>query len=194
MARGADNASQPPSPKVAQAPAAIPGTLPKGPGTNPLSVGHMAAFVFKPEPQDIPQLPFLDADGKQRTLKEWNGKVVLLNLWATWCAPCRKEMPDLERLQAELGSKDFEVIAISADRSGIAGAKKFLDEIKVSHLGVYSDPTVRIHSGLKAVGMPTTLILDRQGREVGRLVGPAEWASDDAKRLIRAVIQATAKN
>ncbi len=189
MAGGADNAAKAPT-RTAQAVAAKPAALPSGPGTNALSVGQMAAFVFKKEPEEIPELPFLDKDGKSRLLKEWQGKVVLLNLWATWCAPCRKEMPSLDRLQAELGSDKFEVVAVSADKTGVAGAKRFLDQIKVEKLGVYADPTVRIHSGLKAIGMPATLLLDAKGREIGRLVGPAEWDSDEAKTLIKAAIAA----
>ncbi len=190
IAGGADNGAKSPT-QVAQAVAAKPTALPSGPGRNALSVGQMAAFVFKKEPETLPELPFLDKDGKSRLLKEWQGKVVLLNLWATWCAPCRKEMPSLDRLQAELGSDKFEVVAVSADKTGIAGAKKFLDQIKVQKLGVYADPTVRIHSGLKAIGMPATLLLDAQGREIGRLVGPAEWDSDEAKTLIKAAIAAS---
>lgn len=153
----------------------------------------MAAFVFKKAPETLPDLPFLDQDQKSRSLKEWNGKVVLLNLWATWCAPCRKEMPSLDRLQAELGGDTFEVVAVSADKTGVEGAKKFLGQIKVEKLSVFADPTVRIHSGLKAIGMPATLLLDRQGREIGRLVGPAEWDSEEAKTLIKAAIAAGAR-
>ena len=188
MAGGADNGTLRPA-RIAQA-VSGPATLPSGPGANPLSVGQMAAFVFKKAPEAIPELPFQDKDGKSRTLKEWNGKVVLVNLWATWCAPCRKEMPSLDRLQSSLGSDSFEVVAISADKSGIEGAKKFLDQIKVAKLSVYADPTVRIHSGLKAIGMPASILLDAQGREIGRLVGPAEWDSPEAKALIRAAIAA----
>jgi thiol-disulfide isomerase/thioredoxin len=150
----------------------------------------MAAFVFKKEPEPLAQFPFLDAEGKTRTLEEWRGKVVLLNLWATWCAPCRKEMPGLDRLQGELGSDKFQVLAVSADKTGIAGAKAFLDKIKVTKLAVYADPTVRIHSGLKAIGMPATILIDAQGREIGRLVGPAEWDTPEAKSLIKAAIAA----
>ncbi len=188
MAGGTDNAGN--TARVAQSTAAAQVELPTGPGSNPLSVGQMATFVFKKEPETLPDLPFLDKDGKARSLKEWNGKVVLLNLWATWCAPCRKEMPSLDRLQAELGSDTFEVVAVSADKTGVEGAKKFLDQIKVAKLGVYADPTVRIHSGLRAIGMPATLLLDARGREIGRLVGPAEWDSPEAKTLIKAVIAA----
>lgn len=187
MAGGADNALKR-SVRTAQLNDGKPVPLPSGPGANPLSVGQMAAFVFKKAPEEIPELPFQDKDGKARLLKEWNGKVLLVNLWATWCAPCRKEMPSLDRLQAELGSDRFEVVAISADKTGIEGATKFLDQIKVTNLAVYADPTVRIHSGLKAIGMPASILLDAKGREIGRLVGPAEWDSPEAKTLIKSAI------
>jgi thiol-disulfide isomerase/thioredoxin len=189
MASGADNVLKRPI-RTAQVSDAEPAALPSGPGVNRLSVGQMAAFVFKKAPEEVTDLPFQDKDGKQRTLKEWQGKVLLVNLWATWCAPCRKEMPSLDRLQAELGSDKFEVLPISADKTGIEGAKKFLDQIKVKNLGVYADPTVRIHSGLKAIGMPASLLIDAKGRELGRLIGPAEWDSPEAKALIKAAIAA----
>lgn len=149
----------------------------------------MAAFVFKKAPEPLPEFVFLDASGKERSLKDWRGKVVLLNLWATWCIPCRKEMPGLERLEKELGSDKFQVVALSVDRVGIEGAKKFLDGIKVSGLGVFADPTVRVTSTLKAIGLPATLLIDRDGREIGRLTGPAEWDSAEAKALVKAALQ-----
>jgi thiol-disulfide isomerase/thioredoxin len=184
-----DNAVRP----TAETPSTIsPGkqfTLPSGPGSNALSQGHMAAFVFKKEPEALPEVRFQDANGAEKALADWRGKVVLVNLWATWCAPCRKEMPALDRLQKELGSPNFEVVAISVDRTGLAGARKFLDETNVQNLALYADPTTRLSSALKAVGLPITLLLDAEGREIGRLVGPAEWDSEDAKRLIRAVMK-----
>jgi thiol-disulfide isomerase/thioredoxin len=149
----------------------------------------MAAFVFKKDPETLPEVRFQDAHGAEKSLADWRGKVVLVNLWATWCAPCRKEMPALDRLQKELGSPKFEVVAISVDRTGLAGARKFLDETKVENLALYADPTTRLSSQLKAVGLPITVLLDTEGREIGRLVGPAEWDSEDAKRLIRAVMK-----
>ena len=201
MARDADNAGARPrsiDARVAQAPgppATLPsgplpaGPLPAGPGTNVLSTGQMAAFVFKKTPEVLPEFVFLDASAKERTLKDWRGKVVLLNLWATWCIPCRKEMPGLERLQKELGSDKFEVVAVSADRMGIEGARKFLAGIKVADLSVYADPTVRVTSTLKAIGLPATLLIDREGREIGRLTGPAEWDSTEAKALVQAALR-----
>lgn len=192
--KGADLVSAPAVP-VEPAPAvevgqASPGpALPAGPGRNPLSVGEMTAFVFKPAPEALPKVAFVDAEGKERSLDDWKGKVVLLNLWATWCVPCRKEMPGLDRVQAELKSDKFEVVAVSVDRTGIAGAKKFLDQIKVQNLAVLADPAARMGATLRAIGMPATLLIDAEGREIGRLVGPAEWDSPEAKALIKASLK-----
>lgn len=166
----------------------VPQQLPRGPGANDLSKGHMAAFVFKKEPEPLPEFAFLDGAGAERSLADWRGRVVLLNLWATWCAPCRKEMPALDRLQQALGSERFEVVALSVDRGGAEASRKFLDQIDVKALGLYIDPTTKATSHLKAVGLPVTLLIDAEGREIGRLTGPAEWDSEDAKRLIRAVV------
>jgi thiol-disulfide isomerase/thioredoxin len=165
-----------------------PSTLPAGPGVNPLSKGDMAAFVFKKQPEPLPEFTFVDGTGAERSLKDWKGKVVLLNLWATWCAPCRKEMPALDRLQQALGSDGFEVVALSVDRGGAEASKKFLDQINIEALKLYVDPTARATSQLKAVGLPATLLIDAQGREIGRLTGPAEWDSEDARRLVQAVL------
>ena len=149
----------------------------------------VSSFVRKAVPEAVPNVRFVAADGTDVALDAWRGRVVLLNLWATWCLPCRKEMPALDRLQAALGSKDFEVVALSIDRSGLAGASKFLTGIGVSKLKLYADPTARIASELKAVGLPTTLLLDRAGREVGRLIGPAEWDEKEFADLVRSVVR-----
>jgi thiol-disulfide isomerase/thioredoxin len=183
-----DNASSP-SNTVAAPPPAVSPSLPTGPGSNPLSKGQMAAFVFRKSPEGLPEATFQDATGKERTLADWRGKVVLLNLWATWCLPCRKEMPSLDRLQKELGSDRFEVVAVSVDRKGLEASKKFLDETQVQGLGLYVDATTRMSSAFKVVGLPATLLIDSEGREIGRLLGPAEWDSEDAKRLIRSILQ-----
>jgi thiol-disulfide isomerase/thioredoxin len=183
-----DNAVSP----VGQTPAPGPrksAEAPAGPGTNPLSQGQMAAFVFRKAPEDLPEVKFLDAAGKERTLADWRGKVVLLNLWATWCLPCRKEMPALDRLQREMGSDKFQVVAVSVDRTGLAGAKKFLADTGAETLALFADPTARMATTLRAAGLPATLLLDRQGRELGRLLGPAEWDGEDAKRLIGAAMK-----
>lgn len=154
-----------------------------------LNTGHMAAFVFKPEPPALADFKFVDGSGKERSLGEWKGRVVLLNLWATWCAPCRKEMPDLDKLQAQIGSDKFEVVAISVDRSGVNGAKKFLEQVGVTKLTLYADPTAKLAGELKVLGLPATLLIDAEGREIGRLLGPAEWASDEAKALVASAIR-----
>ena len=179
--------SEPRSAQVAP-PRGAQAALPTGPGTNPLSVGEMAMFVFR-KPTPLPEFTFNDATGAARTLADWRGKVVLMNIWATWCAPCRKEMPDLEQLQKTLGGADFEVVAISLDRGSAEGPRKFLQETAPG-LKLFHEPTARLANQLKVIGMPATLLIDGQGREVGRLVGPAKWHSEDALRLVRAAIGA----
>lgn len=154
--------------------------------TNPLSTGAMTTFVFKKTPQALRDVSFLNADGESVDLKDWRGKVVLLNLWATWCGPCREEMPLLDRLQGELGSETFEVVALAVDKAGLKGVEKFFHDTKIKNLKLFADPTARVGAKLRAVGMPTTILIDAQGREIGRLVGPADWDSDDANRLIAA--------
>jgi thiol-disulfide isomerase/thioredoxin len=148
----------------------------------------MAAFVFRKAPEAIPEATFQDATGKERTLADWRGKVLLLNLWATWCLPCRKEMPSLDRLQKALGSDKFAVVAVSVDRKGLDASRKFLEETEVKSLGLYVDPATRMTSTFKVVGLPATLLINAEGREIGRLLGPAEWDSEEAKQLIRAAL------
>lgn len=149
----------------------------------------LAAFVKKATPEALPAVAFTDAAGAPKSLADFKGKTVLLNLWATWCLPCREEMPALDRLQKALGSKDFEVVALSLDRAGADAAKKFLDGIKVENLTLFIDQTMRAGSTLRALGMPTTILIDKEGREIGRLAGPATWDSDAAKALIAAAIK-----
>ena len=138
------------------------------------------------DPTPVPATTFTDPEGGTHSLADWRGKVVLLNFWATWCAPCREEMPSLDRLQQELGSDTFEVVALAVDRAGPETAQKFLNEIGVTALKLYSDTTTRSGSALRAVGMPTTILIDAEGREIGRLPGPYEWDAPEAKALIKA--------
>jgi thiol-disulfide isomerase/thioredoxin len=165
-----------------------PGALPAGPGGNVLSTGAMTTFVFKETPAPLADVGFLDGKGVPVSLKNWRGKVVLLNLWATWCAPCREEMPALDRLQEALGSDKFQVVALAVDKAGLEGARKFLRETKAEGLKLFADPTARVGTQLKVIGMPTTILIDGLGREIGRLVGPAAWDSAEAKRLIEAFL------
>lgn len=152
----------------------------------------LPAFVYKTAPAPLADVGFVDGSGAPKTLKDFRGKTVLLNLWATWCAPCREEMPSLDRLQQELGSDVFQVVALAVDRTGLDSARKFLEGINVKSLALYADPTTRSGSALKAVGMPTTILIDAEGREIGRLPGPAEWDSADAKRLVQEAIRTSA--
>ncbi|MCH8239705.1 MAG: TlpA family protein disulfide reductase [Proteobacteria bacterium] len=154
------------------------------------SVGEMITFVASAVPKDIPEIEFVTDDGTATSLDAWRGKVVLLNLWATWCGPCRKEMPTLDRLKAELGGAEFDVVALSVDRGGLEKPRKFLQEIKVRHLKLYNNSSGKVTSALKVIGMPTTLLINAQGQQIGRLVGPAEWDSKDALALIGAAIAA----
>jgi thiol-disulfide isomerase/thioredoxin len=185
--RVAPTANARPSP-VATPGAATPSGGVQG-AANPLATGEMVTFVFKATPEAIPEFKFEDATGAAKTLADFKGRVVLLNLWATWCAPCKKEMPALDRLQKELGSDTFEVVALSVDRQGAVASKKFLDETKATNLKLYVESTSKSIGLLKAPGLPTTLLIDKEGREIGRLAGPAEWDSADAKRLIAFVVK-----
>ena len=153
-----------------------------------LSTGAIAAFVFKDGRPEIDSGPFKTADGKEITLADWKGRVVLVNLWATWCAPCRKEMPDLAQLQKDYGGDDFEVVAISVDLKGADASSAFLKEVSADNLALYVEPTTRIMKKLGAIGLPVTILIDRQGKEIGRLLGPAHWTADEARKLIEAAI------
>ena len=130
------------SPAAAEAVAAPAEASPSAEG-EPLNTGEMSNFVFKSAPEPLADVAFVDGDGKPMTLADFKGKSVLLNLWATWCAPCRKEMPGLDRLQAELGSDKFEVVALSVDRAGVEASQKFLDQINVKSLKTYVDATAQ---------------------------------------------------
>ena len=157
--------------------------------TKAFSRGAVAGFLVNNERPAVPAVAFQDGSGKRRSLAEWRGRVVLLNLWATWCAPCRKEMPELAGLQTELGSPDFEVVALSLDRGGAEPAVSFLAEIGAVALKVYVDPTGKALHALSAIGLPATILIDRQGGEIGRLLGPARWASPEAVALIQAALR-----
>ena len=150
--------------------------------------GRLAAFVRKKMPEPLPDISFTDGSGNSKSLADFRGKTILLNLWATWCAPCREEMPSLDRLQQELGSDKFEVVALALERGGAKAARKFLDEIKASNLTLYVDKSTRAGSKLRVLGMPTTILIDGEGREIGRLAGPAEWDTPEAKTLVSAAL------
>lgn len=158
----------------------------------PLAKGEVAAFGVSDAPVPLTPVSFQDGEGKTRTLADFKGRTILLNLWATWCAPCRHEMPALDRLQAELGGADFEVVAVNIDQRNLDKPRQWLAETKIERLAYYADPSVRIFQDLKAegraFGMPTTILVDKHGCALGQLNGPAEWASADALTLIRAAL------
>lgn len=158
----------------------------------PLIHGEVAALTPANAGLRIPDLSFQDAAGQTRKLSEWRGKTVLLNLWATWCVPCRKEMPALNALQSKLAGSDFEVVAVNIDTNNLDRPKSWLQEVGVSALGYFSDAKARAFQELKAIGraagMPTSVLIDAQGCEIGTMAGPADWASPDAINLLTAAI------
>lgn len=145
-------------------------------------------FAMHDTPRTLPGIAFADGDNRARTLADFRGKTVLLNVWATWCAPCRKEMPTLDRLQMTLGGSDFEVVALSIDRAGIDAVRKFYGEIEIMRLAVYIDTGGKAARNLGIVGIPVTLLIGRTGLELGRLVGPAEWDAPEMVGFLKTAI------
>jgi len=159
------------------------------PARSELSVGQMQNFTFFDSPKQMNGISFVDAQGRKLGLEDFRGKFVLVNLWATWCGPCRREMPSLDRLQARLSGDEFTVLALSQDRKGVAAVEKFLTQVGIKNLGVFVDSSARSARTLGAIGLPTTILLNKEGGVIGRLIGPAEWDSDEAVRLIEIIIQ-----
>lgn len=153
-------------------------------------VGQMAMLVIHDEAKPRPKAGFTDAGGAPMDYSAFEGKVTVVNFWATWCAPCRHEMPTLDNLQAELGGEEFTVAAISSDRTA-EQAQKFFDEINIRALTLYHDPRAKLARSSQVIGYPVVLILDRKGREIARLTGGAEWDSIEAVNLLRSVIEMT---
>ena len=142
------------------------------------------------KPRPLPQLQFVDGDGRALSLADFRGKVVLLNIWATWCPPCRAEMPTLDRLQARLGGPGFEVLALSIDQEGAPLIKAFYQELGLKALRIYIEESGMPLQALNVVGLPATLLIDRGGREIGRTLGPAEWDSPEIVTVIRRYLDA----
>jgi thiol-disulfide isomerase/thioredoxin len=159
----------------------------------PLVRGEVAAVAVAGAPKTLPPLAFKDGSGATKSLADWRGRTVLLNLWATWCVPCRKEMPALDALQGKLGGADFEVVSINIDTRDTDKPKEWLRNAGVNRLAYYADNNAKVFQDLKAIGkafgMPTTLIVDPNGCELASLAGPAEWASDDALQLVTAALR-----
>jgi thiol-disulfide isomerase/thioredoxin len=159
----------------------------------PLARGEVAAFTVADRPLRLPDLAFRDATGTERHLADWRGRTVLLNLWATWCVPCRKEMPALDALEGKLGGPAFEVVAVNIDTRDSDKPRAWLKEVGVDRLSYYADSSAKVFQGLKmagrAAGMPTTVLIDSAGCEIGTIAGPAEWASEDALKLVTAALR-----
>jgi thiol-disulfide isomerase/thioredoxin len=160
----------------------------------PLARGEVAAVSVLTRPRRVPDVRFDDEEGRSRSLADWRGQLVLLNLWATWCVPCRKEMPALDALEAKLGGRDFHVVAVNIDTRDPAKPQAFLRETGITHLAYFTDRSAKIFQDLKlagwAFGMPATLIVDPRGCTLAFLAGPAEWSSEDAVKLVEAALGA----
>jgi thiol-disulfide isomerase/thioredoxin len=159
---------------------------------SPLAHGEVAAFTVAEQTLAVPDLVFRDSSAAERHLSQWRGRTVLLNLWATWCVPCRKEMPALNALEEKLGGPSFEVVAINIDTRDPNKPRDWLREVGIDKLAYYADPSAKVFQDLKmvgrAIGMPTTLLVDPAGCEIGTLAGPAEWASRDGVALVTAAL------
>lgn len=136
-------------------------------------------FTRHAEPQVVPDIAFDDADGRPVRLSDWRGQLVLLNIWATWCAPCKAELPSLDRLQAKLGGKGFTVLALSTDRGGPKAPAQFFSREGITHLKVFNDKTGEAAIRMKEPGLPLSIVLNEEGQEIARLFGPTEWDSPE---------------
>jgi thiol-disulfide isomerase/thioredoxin len=175
---GLEYGSRVPSPETAvrqSAPATV--------STGSASGNQLELSVFD-QPHALPEVRFQDDQGRDLTVGDFRGRVVVLNVWATWCVPCRKEMPTLDRLQARLGGKDFLVLALSIDRKGVEAVRGFYQEVGVENLAIYVDPSGKGSHALAIPGVPTTLLIDREGREVARKMGEAKWDSPEMVSLV----------
>jgi len=153
----------------------------------PMDALPRAAVAFAPldQPRSLPDFRFTGADGRVLSMADFRGRLVLLNLWATWCVPCRREMPSLDRLQAAFDGTDFDVVALSLDRNGASAVRRFYDEFSIAALDLYVAKSPTVTRALGVIGLPTTLLVDQTGKELGRVVGPAEWDSPEVMALVR---------
>ncbi len=165
-------------------------------GTAPGASGANSPIVDRPasERRVVPDLKFQDAEGKPLTLSDFRGKSVLVNIWATWCVPCREEMPALDRLQQKLAGPGFEVLALSIDTGGVKAIRPFFADVGIRSLAIYADPSMEATNKLRVVGVPTTVLVDPKGRERWRKVGPAQWDSDQMVQLLRAQLREKESN
>ncbi len=150
--------------------------------------GDMKKLVFHPEPVVISEAAFEMEDGSEGTLADWQGKYVLLNFWATWCAPCRHEMPMISELQSEFGGDMFEVVTLATGRNSPGGIDRFFDETGITNLPKHKDPKQAVAREMAVLGLPITVIIDPQGQEIARMRGDADWSSDSAKAIIAGLL------
>jgi len=153
-----------------------------------MRTGDMRKLQFHTEAQAVPDTPFLADTGGDMDMSQYKGKVVVLNFWATWCAPCRHEMPQLSELQTALGGDDFAVVTVATGRNEPAAMQMFFDEISVDNLPLHRDPRQAFARAMGVLGLPVTVILNRDGDEIARLQGDANWASDNAKAILTTLI------
>ena len=146
-------------------------------------------FVMNAEPIELPEIELSRLDGESAGIGDYSGQLVVLNFWATWCAPCRHEMPSLDRLQAILGGESLVVVAVATGRNDPVDVERFLQEEEITKLEILMDPKGRLARKMGVLGLPVTAILDRKGQEVGRLVGPADWASNGALQLVAGLLE-----
>ncbi len=151
--------------------------------------GDMRKLVFHAEPKPVADVDFMTFDEAPLNLSQWQGKWVVVNFWATWCAPCRKEMPMLSALQTEFGGDDFEVVTIATSRNPPAKMKAFFDDIGVDNLPLHRDPKSMLARQMAVLGLPVTVILNPEGQEVARLTGDADWSSDSARAVLMALME-----
>ena len=159
-------------------------------GGPPLEGQFKDNFTLLEPPEPAPRTPFTGPDGEAVRLADFRGRVVLLNFWATWCAPCIRELPTMDRLQAALKDEGLLVVIVSEDRGGLATAQPFLDGLAVTNLRTYADPKGALARDVGLVGLPTTILIDARGRIVGGMEGPAEWDAPEALSLIRHYLRA----
>jgi len=155
-----------------------------------LQTGDMRKLQFHATPKSVPDIAFDTADGGTATLADYRGKLVVVNFWATWCAPCRKEMPMLDALQDQMGGETFEVVTIATGRNAPPAMKAFFEEIGVQHLPLHKDDNSALARAMGVLGLPVTLILSPEGVELARLTGDADWSSDSAKAILQALMPA----
>jgi len=159
------------------------------PGRKSAGQSFEVSFIRAIGPNPAPRRTFLNAEGLPESLADHQGKVVLVNLWATWCGPCVREMPSLDALQARLGGAAFEVMAISLDSEGLGVATDFLGRLGIKNLKAYNESSFGLAQDFNAEGIPTSILLNKQGLEIGRVVGPADWDSPEARGFISGFLE-----